>query len=509
MGLLCYYCANNAPMKTSGKLKTTWKIFFLTALFFLIALATKPIVFLWYTHINDPAPNKREIPTGYTNDASQLNETKIEKIIPVNGNITDAIQQLTLLIKQTNAEGKKISIAGAQHSMGGHTIYPDAILLDMKTLKYLEFDSTTNILTAGSGALWADIIPFLNQRGKSVSIMQSNNSFTVGGSISVNCHGWSPNQPPIASSIQSFRLITPKGELITCSRTENDELFSLALGGYGLFGVIVDVKLSVVDNKVYKAKQYIINSKDYVSKFKEVARKPDVGMSYGRINVDKNHFMEEAILSVYILTDKTSSQSLNVNNIPAVRRAVFRGSAGSEYGKRLRWKLEKLSTHVMGPKEFTRNQLMNEGVEVFQNTDTNYTDILHEYFIPIDLATAFIDSLQQVIPNYEVELMNITVRDVKKDNDTYLAYAREDMLGFVMLYNQPMTKSGEQNMLLLTRRLIDIAITLKGTYYLPYRLHASKEQFYRAYPNADNFFALKKQYDSLEVFQNTFYNTYK
>ncbi len=60
-----------------------------------------------------------------------------------------------------------------------------------------------------------------------------------------------------------------------------------------------------------------------------------------------------------------------------------------------------------------------------------------------------------------------------------------------------------------TQKLIDAAVALKGTYYLPYRLHASKEQLNKAYPMAEEFFRLKRKYDPQEIFQNEFYKTYK
>ena len=60
----------------------------------------------------------------------------------------------------------------------------------------------------------------------------------------------------------------------------------------------------------------------------------------------------------------------------------------------------------------------------------------------------------------------------------------------------------------MTRELIDAALDLGGRYYLPYRLHATREQFQRAYPQADAFFALKRKYDPNEIFQNQFYLKY-
>jgi FAD/FMN-containing dehydrogenase len=60
----------------------------------------------------------------------------------------------------------------------------------------------------------------------------------------------------------------------------------------------------------------------------------------------------------------------------------------------------------------------------------------------------------------------------------------------------------------LTRDLIDAALDSGGRYYLPYRLHATPEQFRKAYPQADRFFALKRRYDPGELFQNEFYLKY-
>jgi len=200
--------------------------------------------------------------------------------------IDKATAQISQLIKYAKEQGKKISIAGAQHSMGGHTIYPDGIVLDMKGFHYMQLDSTENYLMVGSGALWSEIIPYLDQHQRSVSVMQSNNSFSVGGSISVNCHGWQPNSAPIASTVESFRLINSDGEILTCSRTENTELFSLVLGGYGLFGVILDAKLKVVPNRMYTAHQYVIKSADYIKEFDRLAADLETGMVYGRININ-------------------------------------------------------------------------------------------------------------------------------------------------------------------------------------------------------------------------------
>lgn len=64
-------------------------------------------------------------------------------------------------------------------------------------------------------------------------------------------------------------------------------------------------------------------------------------------------------------------------------------------------------------------------------------------------------------------------------------------------------------MKILTNQLVDIAIKNNGTFYLPYRLHIDRDKMRKVYPQADNFFELKKKYDPNEVFRNQFYEHYK
>ena len=87
-------------------------------------------------------------------------------------------------------------------------------------------------------------------------------------------------------------------------------------------------------------------------------------------------------------------------------------------------------------------------------------------------------------------------------------YADQDMLAFVMFFSQARTPAGDAEMQTMTRELVDAALEAGGRYYLPYRLHPTTAQFHRAYPQADEFFNLKRHYDPQELFQNEFYRKY-
>nr|WP_228429235.1 FAD-binding protein [Chryseobacterium sp. 52] len=128
------------------------RYFFISGIIIVLIIISIPIIHILKTKWNE-SDMKTEIPKGYTNDASQLNLTKIDTLIKVPSSKTEIEGQLRQILKYAKEKKLKVSIAGARHSMGGHTIYPNGILLNMLPYKHMEFDAENNILTVGSGAL--------------------------------------------------------------------------------------------------------------------------------------------------------------------------------------------------------------------------------------------------------------------------------------------------------------------------------------------------------------------
>lgn len=450
------------------------------------------------------------LPPGFVDDASRLDRTRVAEVFRVPADPAVAEAQLAALVSRARSRGLHVSIAGARHSMGGQAIREGGIVLDMLGLHGMQLDEARDVLKVQAGALWSDVVPYLNQRGRSVAVMQSNNSFSVGGSVSVDCHGWQPNRPPIASTVEALRLLTADGRVVRCSRSENAELFSLALGGYGLLGVVLDVDLRVVPNERYRLERYVVPTGRYVAAFEELVTRPaDAGMAYGRLSVDPDGFLREAVLNVFRRVPGESGRSSSVEfpEIAGLTRAVFRGQVGSAYGKKLRWQAEKRLMSLFAGTAY-RNQLLSEGAEVFENRSRDSTDILHEYFVPPEAFGAFVERLRAIVPRHGGDLLNVTVRNVLRDDDAFLRYADRDLFGFVMLFNQARSAEGEARMESMTRELVDAALGLGGRYYLPYRLHPTQEQLERAYPQARGFFELKRRYDPDGVFENAFWLRY-
>ncbi len=478
----------------------------LSVAIFLIGLS-RPILHLARTAYVD-RNGIEKLPPGYADDVSRMNKTAVAESWDIPNDPQKAELRLRELLQRAQAAGLHVSIAGARHSMGGQTLYPGGIRINMLPLRGMELDESKNLLHVQAGAKWAEVIPYLDRHGRSVEVMQSDNSFTVGGSLSVNCHGWQYGRPPIASTVESFHLMKADGTVVRCSRSENKELFSLALGGYGLFGIILDTDLHVVANERLRLEQYIVPLDSALDAFERKLReKPGVQMVYARMNITPSRMFQEVLMNLFY-PEKGPLPPLMEAGSRWLPRAVFRGSANSDYGKELRWSAETQIQPYLSGKVFSRNELMNDSADWYLDRSPSTTDILHEYFLPRGGIGPFLVKARSIIRRHKADLLNVTVRDVETDEDSFLKYADQHMFAFVMFFSQPRTPEGDRQMQAMTQDLIDAALKSGGRYYLPYRLHARTEQFQRAYPQADRFFHLKRQYDPQELFQNEFYLKY-
>jgi FAD/FMN-containing dehydrogenase len=114
----------------------------------------------------------------------------------------------------------------------------------------------------------------------------------------------------------------------------------------------------------------------------------------------------------------------------------------------------------------------------------------------------FLVQAKRIIRAHHADLLNVTVREVETDNDTFLRYDDQRMIAFVMFFSQRWTAVANRAMEQMMRELTDAALHSGGRYYLPYRLHASVEQFRAAYPQSEELFRLKEEYDPKNLFEN-------
>ena len=342
--------------------------------------------------------------------------------------------------------------------------------------------------------------------------MQSNNDFGVASTFCVNAHGWPVPFSAAGSTVNSFRMMRHDGELVNCSRSENADQFNLAMGGYGLSGIILDLELEMVPNSRLVPTFEQFPGREFGTRFLDKLRSDEsIQMAYGRLDVTVESFFDEALMITYTPTDNQSDLPAASGSgfLSKASREIFRRQVGSDRVKSWRWYIEtSVGPNVGGGGEVTRNSLINEPVITLDDGDPDRTDILHEYFVSPERFADFVDACKEIIPSSYQELLNITLRFVDTDNESVLSYATEPRIAAVMLFSQEMSMRAEADMQRMTSALIERVLEIGGTYYLPYRLHATNGQFLRGYRRAKEFAGLKRQSDPDLVFTNMMWDRY-
>ena len=454
---------------------------------------------------------------GTVNDVSCLSRTSVHGVVAVKSE--DDIAKALAYARNNNL---KVSAFGARHSMGGHAFAPNGVQLDMTGFNTIALNAEAMTVTVQSGARWHDIQNAVHPRF-AVKAMQSSDVFTVGGSISVNAHGMDHHVGAIERTIRWLRVMLADGTIQKVSRTENPELYRHIVGGYGLFGVILDCELAISQNTIYESKRQLIHLVEFPDLWaKELEQNDSIGLFYGHLSTSPGSFLDELLIYTYHKTDMSPHRLPPLAEIGSVepRRLIFNLAKQGSLFERLKWYSEKNLEHrfesctVSEIAQSTgeaclvsRNEPMHDSVPYLFNDLQYETDILHEYFVPRDKLVPFVQAMRGVFAEHRTLLLNASIRVVHKE-DIALNYAPELAFSVVLYINQRVDDEGIALMKAVTSALIDLADSFGGRFFLPYQKHYDVKQLMRAYPMIADVYAKRKVHDPQGLFTNTFAETY-
>ncbi|WP_317645081.1 FAD-binding oxidoreductase [Sporosarcina sp. GW1-11] len=442
-------------------------------------------------------------------DYTGLLPERVERVV-----VADNREDLQRIVKRANDNGQQISVAGLQHSQGGHTYYKDGVVIDMRTFnRILELDERQKTIRVEAGATWEDVQEALLPYGLALKVTQSQSIFTIGGSLSVNAHGRDIRFGSMAETVEEMTLLTPTGEIKNVTRDDLDEWMKYVFGGYGLFGVILDVTLQLTDNDLYVIQTEKLKTSEYESYFTQLVDHQNTAMHYARLSVAPSSFLNEMYIINYNYTDKQDQKDF-LKKEQGVRLSKIALDMGRQGGalEDLFWAMQKRYIASIHGKEITRNNAMRSESTFMEYTKPGRVEVLQEFFVPVDAYEDYIHNLKQVISaddkTDDFKVHNITIRYAAKDSFTTLNYAKEDMVGLVVLMQHGVKEEAVTNATSIIQRWTDVTLKHGGTYYLPYYRYQTKNQFRRSYPAWENFANEKLRRDPNEVFQNMFYDYY-
>src|SRR5213078_1972687 len=388
-----------------------------------------------------------------------------------------SVADIRSALQRAQRDGVPVCMMGTGHNLGGHAFVNDAMVLDMRRFnRVCQVDKEQKCIKVESGIIWDKIQGAINPSGLALKAMQSDNIFTVGGSLAANAHGRDMRFPTIVESVLGFRIMLADGSVMSVSRNEHPEIFRNAIGGYGLFGIILDVDLALVDNCVYEQTSTVIPLRELLRHFeKEVRANPATELFLARPSISPRCFLDDTIVTVWKRTDRVRQGMFRLDHERNVARdrLLFGLSRRHNWGKRLRWQAEKYLAGN-GAKRIlvSRNNAMRppvSAIKMLEHNSKRDTDAIQEFFVPIPRFMTFMEGMRGILQEEETNLLGVTLRYVKANNETALSYApKENAFAVIVYFNEVCSADGRAKANALINRLVRLAVNCGGTFYLTY-----------------------------------------
>lgn len=338
---------------------------------------------------------------------------------------------------------------------------------------------------------------------------------SLGGALAANIHGRGLRFKPIIQDIEAFTLVDASGKIKNCSRSENVELFQLAIGGYGLFGIIAAITLRLMPRVKLERVVELIDLEDLMSSLQNRIK---TGFLYGDFqystDLESDTFLKKGVFSCY----------RPVGNATAIV------SQQKELSEK-EWRDLFLLAHTDRRKtyEFYTNYYLSTNGQIYWSdthqlsvyidnyheqidqrlgTKKKATEMITEIYVPSSDLSEFMREVREEFRKNKEEIIYGTIRLIEKDDESFLTWAKDNYVCVIFNLHAVHTDGKLQQTQAAFRKLIDFAIKYGGSYFLTYHRWASRKQVETCYPQFKEFLKLKKKYDPEDRFQSEWYRHY-
>ena len=320
---------------------------------------------------------------------------------------------------------------------------------------------------------------------------------------------------PFIGDVEAFDLVDAGGELRRCSRSENRELFQLAIGGYGLFGVITSVTLRLTPRRKVRR---VVEVRSVDGLMEAFDRRIADGFLYGDFQYDidakSETFMRRGVFSCYQPVEDATpiaegQKELSDDDWRGLLYLAHtdRSAAFDRYSTyylstsgQVYWSdLHQLSTYLDGYHR-TLDPALGGG---------RATEMITEIYVPRQALGRFFEQVREAFRGNAVPIVYGTVRLIERDSESFLPWARDRWACTIFNLHVEHTPAGIDRGADAFRALIDMALGHRGSYFLTYHRWARRQQVEAAYPQFAEFLRRKLHYDPQQRFQSDWWRHYR
>ena len=410
--------------------------------------------------------------------------------------------------------------------MGGQQFLTDGVLVDTAELnRVIKLDRDRGLVQVEAGILWDELVRRLQamqgasgQRWSVVQKQTGADRLSIGGALAANGHGRGLDYAPMVQDVEALELVDAEGTLRRCSRTEKPELFRLAIGGYGLFGVIYSATLRLMPAHYLRRTVEVTDIDVLASKF---AQRIADGFTYGDFQymTDENSpgFLRRGVLSCYqpvpedeacsveppryLLTEQDWLKLLQLSHTDKARAfeeyaGFYQRTDGQTYDS----DTFQLSMYIDNYHKELDRRLYGAA---------KCSETITEVYVPLPSLAEFMGAASEELKRRGANVIYGTIRLICEDEETFLNWAKRPYACIVFNLHFEHTEYGIERVGDDLRCLIDLATERDGSYFLTYNRFATPEQLTRCYPQFGDFLALKDRYDPEGIFSSDWHRAYR
>ncbi len=431
------------------------------------------------------------------------------------------VDQLYELLILARKSGCSLGLRGGGKSYGDAALNSENMLLDMRRMnRILDWNPDSGIIRAEPGVTISQLWQYVIEDGWWPPVVTGTSLTTIGGCAGMNVHGKNAYQAgPIGDHILEFEMMIPSGEIIICSREENDDLFYAAIGGFGMLGIFTSITMKL--KRVYSGlldvytqtqpnlagmfsyfKEHLDNS-DYIVGWIDAFAK---GKSLGQGDVHRANYLPPGADLAPSQTMRLDYQHLSPNMFGFMPRSIiwlFMRPFMNNLGTTLVNKAKYISGRLMGPKQIRQPHaafhFLLDYVPDWKNAYGPGGLIQYQPFIPKETARdAFADLLRvcqrRGMPNY------LTVFKRHRPDDFLMTHALD---GYSLAMDFRITDKRRSQVAVLARELDDIVLSAGGRFYFAKdsTLRPEVAEAYLGQETIEKFKGLKRRVDPENMLQ--------
>lgn len=363
---------------------------------------------------------------------------------------------------------------------------------------FLGFDESSQTLHIQAGVLLSEILDVFVPKGYFLKITPGTKLITVGGAIASDVHGKNHHvEGCFSECVEMFLLMLPDGEIVSCSKQENAELFRATCGGMGLTGVILEAKITLKKINSKNINQITIKTKNLNETFEAFEQYKDKPYSVAWVDcLAKGDALGRCLLMVGEFSDDgnldyVSKEKLNIPfNFPSFSLNSLSVKIFNflYYGKvRSNVSSQKVSIdQFFYPLDAMKNWNRIYG----KNGFTQY-----QFILPKVESYKGLEEMLKLIADSGKGSFLAVLKLYGKANDNYLSFPMEG-------YSLALDFKVEEGLFDLFDKLDEVVLKYEGRIYLAKDARVSQTVFEKGYPEIDKFRALRKKYKMNDTFNS-------